>query len=398
LPRQCSKSWIDTYIQYTRHQEASVKFHNWIGLYTIASTVGRNIYIDRKLWKIFPNLYVAIIGPTGDGKTTAADIGVLRILRSIPDVEIIIEKATSYYLLELMHQLTTKKGECCCNLYAPEMKSFIGDLNKTELVTFLTSMYTCPDAPEYRTKQQLQKGGIYKFKNVCINLLACSTPEWLTTGTTTDDISGGFTGRFVYIYEDSITRHSPFPEDLITQATLDLEKDLIADLNHIKTLKGQFIITDQAKAEYILWYMDRQKECKDERLKGYFSRKRDLVFKVAMLISLSEDDSLVIDEDILKQTWKLLADTETKMATAFSGVTDDPSMKYKDSVLSQIARAPAQQITRSDMLRKNWNRFDGMVLDRIITNLVDMKVIQMGSKVTIRGKDALYRLIDTGVI
>jgi len=398
VARQCNKSWLDTYTKYTRHQEASKKFHKWIGLYTLASAIGRNVYIDRKLWQIFPNLYVAIIGPTGDGKTMAADIGMFKVLKKVPNIELVIEKATSYYILELMNQLTQKKGESCINLYAPEMKSFIGDLNKTELVTLLTSLYTCPDETEYRTKAQLQKGGIYKFKNICINVLACSTPEWLTTGTTTDDISGGFTGRFVYIYEDIINRKIPFPEDFMTQEVHDMQHALVTDLIHISTLKGPFVITDQAKADYIIWYMDRQKECKDERLKGYFSRKRDLVFKVAMLLSLSEDDSLVIDEDTLKQAWNLLAETEIKMAEAFSGIVDDPSMKYRDTVLSQIARAPAQQITRSEVLRKNWNRFDGMVLDRIITNLVDMKIIQVGSKVSPQGKDALYRLIDTGVV
>jgi hypothetical protein len=390
--RKCTKSWLDTYIEYTRHQEAPRKFHTWIGLYILASTVTRNVYIDRKLWKIFPNLYVGIIGPTGDGKTTAGDIGNFNILRQIPNLELIIEKATSYYLLELLNQLTQTKGRSCCSLYAPEMKSFIGDLNKTELVTFLTSMYTCPDSTEYRTKGQLQKGGIYKLKNICINLLACSTPEWLTTGTTTDDISGGFTGRFVYIYEDKIERKVPFPEDFVTSDVKKLQTNLVDDLKHIQTLKGPCVITDQAKAAYIIWYTDRQKECKDERLRGYFARKRDLVFKIAMLLSLSEDDYLVIDEKILEKTWHLLTDTEVNMADAFSGVVDDPGMKYKDTVLSQISVSPGHKLTRSELLRKNWNRFDGVVLDRIVSNLVDAQMVKVGTVVTPNGKEPAYIL------
>ena len=294
-----------------------------------------------------------------------------------------------------MQQLTQKKSEACFSLYAPEMKSFIGDLNKTELVTLLTSMYTCPDAPEYRTKDQLSKGGVYKFKNVCINLLACSTPEWLTTGTTTDDISGGFTGRFVYVYQNTIERMVPFPEDFITKDIQQLRQNLISDLIHIQTLKGPFVITDQAKAAYIIWYMDRQKECKDERLKGYFARKRDLVFKIAMLLSVASDDYLVIDEKILNKTWELLTETEISMAEAFSGVVDDPGMKYKDAVLSQIAASPGKQLTRSELLRRNWNRFDGLILDRIITNLVDAQMITSGTKVTTKGKQVVYVLSDT---
>jgi len=393
MTRKCKSNWVDTYLEFTQYQEAPEIYHIWIGLSTLASTVKRNVFLPRGYFNIFPNLYTAIVGPTGITKTTAADIGI-ELIEGLKDMELMKEKLTSFFVLEHFDKLTKAKGECCITIYAPEMKNFLGDLNKAEIVAMLTSFFGCPNSPAYRTKG----GGVYQFKDVCINLLVCSTPEWLTLGTTTDEIAGGFTGRFLYVFEDTTTRSSPFPEDLITPTIMAYKQDLIDDLKHISTLKGKFILTDQAKAEYIIWYNRRGDECQDERMLGYYARKRDVVFKVSMLVSLAQDDSLVIDEDILRKTFKLLSNLEVKMVQAFAGVVDDPALKFKDLILSQIAVTSGQTLTRSELLRKNWNKMDGQTLDRIITNLVDARVIKSQSKYKGNQVDIVYTLIDSGMI
>lgn len=388
MPRLCT-NWLSTYLKYTSFQEAPTKFHEWIGLSIIAATIQRNVCLPRGYFNIYPNLYMALVAPTGFSKTSSADIGI-ELLDQLKDSDVMKEKLTSWFLLEHFDRLTKAKGACCVTIYAPEMRTFLGDLNKTELVTMLTSFYGCPNSPAYRTKG----GGVLKFKNVCINLLACSTPEWLTLGTSTDEIAGGFTGRFIYVYADSTSRSFPFPEDFFTQNTKDLRLELINDLKHIQTLKGNFVISDQAKAEYIYWYTNRKKECTDERLIGYYERKRDLVFKVAMLVALCRDDYLVIDEEILHTTMTMLTDLESTMSEAFSGVVDDPVLKYKDYIMSQIASSPTLSISRSAILRKNWNKFDGIVLDRITTNLIDSRVITAGRETINGNTEIVYKLLD----
>jgi len=129
-----------------------------------------------------------------------------------------------------------------------------------------------------------------------------------------------------------------------------------------------------------VWYTTRGDECQDERLVGYYARKRDLIFKVAMLLSISQDDSLIIDEDILHATWTILTQVEDKMKAAFSGIVDDPSMKYKDMIVSQLAKSPGQEMSKAALLKKNWNKFDGLVLDRIIINLEEAGMLDQYSK------------------
>lgn len=377
MTRLCKPNWLDVYIQYTTSQQAPERYHKWIGISTIASALGRNVFMDRGYFKLFPNLYTGLVGPTGITKTTAANIGSSMLndvskLKPQLCIELMRGRITSYYLYEWFNQVSSAQKDCICSIYAPEMKNFLSELNKTDMVTLLTDFYECPDDPEYRTKG----GGSLKFRNVCINLLICTTPEWLITGTSSDEIAGGFTGRFIYIFADTDERSIAFPEDFLTPKIQRIRLDLVTDLMHMATLNGQFVMTDQARAEFILWYDQRKSEWKDERLIGYYARKGTLVLKLCMILSISRSDTLVIDEDILHDSWKLLKQTEEVMGGVFSGLVSDPSLRYKDYVLALLARATNQTMTRVEILRKGWNRFDGIILDRIITNLIDMHVVE----------------------
>jgi len=74
--RQCKNNWLDTYLEYTAFQEAPLKFHMWTGLSTLASVLQRKVKLPRGYFNIFPNLYVALVAPSGFTKTSAADISI----------------------------------------------------------------------------------------------------------------------------------------------------------------------------------------------------------------------------------------------------------------------------------------------------------------------------------
>lgn len=397
MARKCTKNWISTYLQYTTVQKAPERYHLWIAISIIASTMERNCYIDRGFYTLYPNLYVAIVGPTAFlSKSTAGDIGT-EFLEKIPDITIIRGKATSWWMYRWLGGKSASGEPCTCTIWASEMKSFLDDLGKTEMVTMLTDMYGCPDSRNFYTI----KGGMFTLKNICINVLAASTPEWLTTGTSMDDISGGFTGRFVYVYADSGERHIPFPEDEYPKVA-HLKQPLEDDLIEISKLKGEFLLTPEAKKNYTAWYNDLKNEFiahGDERMMGYFGRKGELVLKVAMIISAATNDDKIIDEKILSATWSILRKIEDQMTLSFAGIVGDPSLRWQDKVLGQLARAPGGFLTTSELLRYNWNRFNSQTLDSIMRNLGDMNVVAsehrpgkgMGWKLTEKGQVRNWR-------
>lgn len=322
--------------------------------------------MNRGLFTLYPNLYVGLVGPTGIGKSTAAEIGVDHFGPTVKQVgsEVMRGKITSWYLYEWFGKMSQAGKPAVALVFSSELKTLLGDLNKAELVAMLTDIYGCPKDQDYRTKTH----GVIKVQNAYVTLLVCSTPEWLTLGISSDDVSGGFTGRFIYVCCDKTNRTFPFPEDFYGASEIEEAKgELIEDLGRIGALEGPIIMTDEAKARYVVWYKDRMQEMSDERLLGYFSRKRDHLLKVAMLMSVSEGDSLVVTEDHIKVAQLVLSGTEDTMMMAFKGVVCEPLIKYREVVLDQI-RGLGETTVR-ELLRKNSTRLDADGLHRILEGL-----------------------------
>ena len=392
MPRKCSPTFVETYLEFTQYQESPSRFHLWGALYAISSVVQRNVYMNKFYYQLYPNLYVAIVGPSAHVKKTTSGEVAGDLIKQIPNINFLKGKVTAWEFFHVLGTAAAKTGNSSASIFSPEAKNLFGDLGKVELVTMLTDLYGCPNDFTYRTV----KHGTIDLKNVCINLYICSTPEWLVTGTTVDEIAGGWTGRFVYVFEETSDRSIAFPEDFITPRTHQLRKDLVDDLNDIAKAKGEFLITPQAKAEYLIWYNSRKDEWKDERLMGYYGRKPDLIWKVAMLLSLSKDNSLLIDEDILHTSWQTLGDLEANMGKALAHVADDPVLRYKDLVLSFIVSSPGHRATRVGVLKKFWNRFDSDMLDRIIRNLIECRIIKTYPVHTNKTSDIMYEICDVG--
>ena len=391
MSRCCSPSWIETYLKFTQFQESPGRFHLWVALYMLAAAVGRKVHIDKFYYKLYPNLYVALVGPSAAvKKTTAGDIS-LDLITAVPSINHIDGKITAWDFFLELGKLCNKLGAAEASVYASEAKDLFGDLGKAELVTMLTRLYTCPAKFTHRTV----KHGTVDIINVFINLLICSTPEWLVTGIALDDMAAGWTGRFIYVFEESCDRSFAFPEDYITSDIRQLKQDLITDLQEIALASGEFMITPQAKAEYLIWYNHRKDEWKDERLMGYYGRKPDMVWKVAMLLSLSVDNALVIDESTLRMAWQLLHDLEANMAKALAHVVGDPALRHKDKTLSFILNSPGHRATRTEVLKKFWTSYDSDILDRIIKNCVECRLIHTYSAMTKGQSEIVYEIVDT---
>ena len=79
---------------------------------------------------------------------------------------------------------------------------------------------------------------------------------------------------------------------------LMLERNLLHDLKEISSLSGQFHFTPEGLEYYQHYYNSRlepEEEYEDERLRGYSSRKDVHVLKLAMVLSMSDGDSMELN-------------------------------------------------------------------------------------------------------
>lgn len=98
-----------------------------------------------------------------------------------------------------------------------------------------------------------------------------------------------------------------------------MESLLTMDLQHIARLNGNFKVTKNAYDYFKQWY-DAYTPNLASKMAGYYERKHDHLLKLAMILSICEDDELVIKESHLKAGLLLLEQVEKLMPQAFAYV------------------------------------------------------------------------------
>jgi CTP:phosphocholine cytidylyltransferase-like protein len=293
--------------------------------------------------------------------------------RACPDVTVMRGKLTIPYLVDWMETALTKNpdGNAEVTVFATEFKVFIkGMMSDSSLIEDLTDLYDNNPTWDYRTKGK----GVYQIKRPCINLLACSTPEWLTTGSAADIIGGGFSSRLLPITITKDEKIVSWPKK--TQVEKDMEPMLGEDLQTISKLTGEFFVTDTAKEYFDEWYKVRDSYKKDdERLRGYYSKKHDMVLKLSMILSASLDDNMAVDVKHVEAALTMLSQIEKNMSFAYSGVAWGEAAKYNDKVLQRIKDVGEEGIAYAELMRSFHFCMDGDSMKKVLGTLKMEQVI-----------------------
>ena len=149
-------------------------FHLWVAISTLASTLERNVFLDRGYYTLYPNLYVVLVAESEVCmKTTAADIGIniLGMIENAPAV--FAQKITPEALVSgLCNECAVDEAgvvfkNACGVIYAEELSVFLGkEAYASGMVSILTSLYGCRDKWEYET---IGRGTDIAY-TTCINL------------------------------------------------------------------------------------------------------------------------------------------------------------------------------------------------------------------------------------
>jgi hypothetical protein len=373
--RECKSGWINQYNLYTKPQQSPTIFHTWVAISVIGAALGRRVWMPRGYYTLFPNLYTILVSSSGVGnKTTAAKIGVEDILaKALPAMTIMRGSLTVGFLVDWMTQAALKSptGDAELTVLCEEFKVFAKGLYADSgLIENLTKLYDC-GIFEYNTKGR----GIYKVEKPCVNMIACSTPEWLTTGSAADFIGGGFSSRIIPVALVKNEKIIAWPEK--TAVEKNLEQGLIKDLSQIGTLSGGVFVTQEAKDFFEQWYRVREEFRKnpDRRLDGFYSKKHDMVLKVAMILAASQSDDLVVTVDHIEMSLALMEKLEQNIPFAFQGVAWGEQAKFQDKVLIKIREQSPDGISHKDLLKSFHHCMSGKDLKEIISTLLEEEAI-----------------------
>lgn len=377
-------SFLADYREYCSNLEVPPSFTTFSSLVTLASLLRRRVWIYKGDYiRIYPNLYVVLVGPPGCGKNTAIEIAedVLHQRKSPCSAEsvtrekLIMDMQVQESVLDFLPADDKYRIVSPYTVLATELSEFLG-AGGLGMISFLTDIYS-RNIYEYRTKN---KGSVF-IRGPYLNLVAGTTPDWITNYLKDDIISGGFSRRCIFIYETGRVDGDAFPR--ITPKMQAAWQQVLVRSETVSKLSGAFRWSAGAEKFFRAWYPKRRLG-QDLNLTGYYETKDIQLLKVAMLVAVSDGDELVLEEHHLTRGLELLGLAEYNLSRVFQGIGRNELNQVSVKAMDLLVNAPKKNITLANgeshqlpcmplkqLKAMLWRDANGMDMDNVLKYLRD---------------------------
>ncbi len=392
MPRRHFPDWISSYVDlFGPRSEAPSHIHWWVACSMIGGALTRRVWIDEKTFRYYPNLFVAVVGPPAViSKSTTLNLGV-NILSKLDHIAIGADNTT---YPALVVDLAKRQSEvqdtfpdndmdiewirqCAITLPISEFGTFF-DPTDEDMVNGLTDLFDCRSIMVKDTKF----AGRDVVEHPFVNLIACTTPDWIRDKLTSSIGGWGLSSRIIFLWADEKTRFIPRPSKLWKPNEFEkgMEK-LTQDLTEISQLAGELTWSEEADNIWSTWYHSTMIEIQEYNKQpdhntwvSYFlGRKQVHIQKLAMILSISRGDSLVISEQDLITAIEKVDLVENEIKNIFTNLPQaSSSALIEQCVLVKIKSEIEQhnRILKLAIYGKVSYLVDSTTANRIIENAI----------------------------
>lgn len=348
MPRRLA-NWLDSYVQYGAVSEAPRVFHFWAGVSAVAGALRRKVWFDQVKFQWSPGFYIVFVAHPGIATKSVAADGAFDLLRAIPGIKFGPDEVTWQQLVTAFaaaHETFEIEGTHYPMSPISILSSEFGmmmDFRDAKMVNLFITLWDGRKTFEKQTKVS----GSDMVEAPWINLLACTTPQWINSNMDANTVGGGFTSRCIFVYGEAKAHNVAYIKNAIkrsgmTQASYDqLKADLIHDLEHISVcLTGEMVLTAEAEEWGEAWYEKLWGSTYNvddaEYVKNYVARKQAHMHKLAMVVSAAQRDDRVITLADLKYADEVLRITETDFKKVFSRMGQSEETRAAQDILRFI--------------------------------------------------------------
>lgn len=384
MPRKLDETLnlINLYLHHCGESEIPEDFHLWCCLSMIAALVGDRVWYEKFIGrKLTPNLYVALVGPSGIGKGEAIDTS-MKFIKDNPRVNMYAGSITAQALVRRMGSVSQSANGSRVSsgklyLVSPELAQSLGRGERADaFIQHMTELYTGRDYP--MRGDTISRGEV-TMREYCINWIFGSNMTWLTKSIPKEMMLGGFIGRVAIIsaaYDlDKRIEDPRYPEDY--DEVTDYLYQRIEELAHIE---GPFKLDEDARAIRTHWYNTREKPT-DENLISSWKREDDFVLKMAMGLSLADSLELRIRKHHMIAAQKLTAralKAVSALVTASAETLETSGLEQTRAFVKMMGIAPHQMLIRfaskngmnAERIR---HHVDQLVQEGVVTRLVTQR-------------------------
>jgi hypothetical protein len=384
-------TWIENLVSQHSELESPIAFWFWSGLSAISATVKDNVWLNRQFYNLYPNIYVMLHAKSGLKKSSPVSAA-KQLVTAVNNTNIISGRASIQGILKKLGTAQTRPGgivsvKSTAFICSSELtSSLVEDPAVTKILTDLYDRNI--NVGDWESLLKMEN---FNLKNPTVTMLTATNEAMGEDFFSRKEIQGGYIARTFIIYEskrnriNSLLRPLKNPPDYVKLAEylkelsklkgefLPLASDKESEYYdyHIKDDMGIDYYYSRAGKIYETWYtefinaMDVQ-EIEDET--GTLNRFGDSVLKVALLISLSREPKLEIDEQSMIEAIEVCEKLVGNIRKTTMGKhKEEKSMgNLKGIIIEEVMKRENHQITQKMLLKKYWMYFNMNTLTEIM--------------------------------
>jgi energy-coupling factor transporter ATP-binding protein EcfA2 len=394
--------FLELYRAYTENNtEAPRLFHIWCAICGVAATLGKHYYFTRGHFRIYPNLYVMLIGSPGTGKGTSINILQNLLLESGYGTFAADRSSKEKFILDFYdgfthaemepeifldqkngsarHSLSThdifasfdlrnseKEEAKEVFILAEEFNDFIGT-NNTEFISLLTMLWS----KETPYIHKLKNSRSVIINNPCVNILGGNTSAGFAMAFPAEIIGQGFLARLLPVYGEPTGKRISFP----TRPLASLRTSLSERLRHIReVVKGEAAVTEDARI--LLDRINQQwQPMQDSRFQHYATRRFNQLIKLCLVFS-AFDTRTEISADVVRDANTILSHTEELMPKAIGEFGKAKNADVTSKIMEILWQSSKGLTTKQlwMLVSSDLNQYSDLA--QILSNLVHAEKVQ----------------------
>lgn len=327
--RRC-RSWIESFVESTAYLESPKIFRRWSAISTIAAVLEQKVYVTSASKPLYPNLYCALIGHPGVGKTRSVFAARDYYLET-PEPLIAPTSMSASSMIDAMAKskrniIRMPEGPLEYNtLYitADELSAFMHKYDE-EAIGTMSHFY------DPRPFGQTRRGNDIniRIKSPQLNLIVGTTPSNLLKYMPDTAWEQGFTSRIIMVFSDERITGDDF-----AQYETALNPDLIHDLNAISGLVGKFEVTPEYRTCVQNWRHEGEPPMPSHpKLIHYATRRRVHLYKLSMVSAIDHSDVLVLTKNDFNRAMTWMCAAEETMPDIFKAGAGNADAKAMDEI------------------------------------------------------------------
>lgn len=372
-------NWLSQIVHQHRELESPKSFWFWSAIAAISAVVKDQVWINRQIYNLYPNIYVMLHAESGMKKGPPISMA-RQLVKPVNNTRIISGRSSIQGILKDLGTAYTQPGgkiqtKSVAFICSSELSSsIVEDKVATKILTDLYDRQY--NVGEWRSLLKMES---FELKDPTITMLTATNEAMAEDFFTRAAIQGGYFARTFIIYEkEGQTNNSliyPLENPPNYSAAADYLKQL-AKLNgafapmaslvqtdefrYRKVKHGREVYFNEVGIIYDDWYenfrdMIRSVE-KDET--GTLNRFGDSVLKVAMILSLAREPNLIISpeamNEAIEECEKLLGNVR-KTTMGKQGISQ--SAVLKTMIIMELLNRENHQISRVMLMKKMWQHY-----------------------------------------